>query len=185
MIITSAPTHVSHIIISSHHLIIHDHHISLTHVSHIIISSHHLIIHDHHISLTHVSHIIISSHHRIIHDHHISRAVLGASRKGCGAPGRRWAAARVCVAGAPQPCLRGRVQVVRLPRRQEPRPSGDHARHTGAAAAATRRAATLSGGSKYSRAERSRPAATRAAAAVCVAGAVLRASRKGLAACCV
>ena len=101
---------LSSMISSSHHLII----ISLSHHLIIISSSH-----QHHITSHHLissSHLIISSshqHHITSHIHRhthlpssvpssvsVAGAVFRASRKGCGAPGRRWPAAPVCVAGA-------------------------------------------------------------------------------------
>ena len=87
---------IIHIIISlsSHRIISSSHHLTISSSHHLTISSSHL----------------ISSHHLIIpcttfHDHcsmitFAPVCVAGASRKGRGAPGRCWPAAPLCVAGA-------------------------------------------------------------------------------------
>ena len=198
-----SPSH--HLIISSSHRISSSHHLIISSSHHLISSSHHLIISSHHLIIS--SHLIISlSHH------------LRASRKGCGAPGRRgprllsvcgrrstsslqkglrrawspWAAAPVCVAGGYfEPPKRVAARLVGVGRgscRRGPRLLSvwkaqylEHPERVAARLVAVGRGFCLCGRrSTWSLQKGLRRAwSPWAAAPVCVAGAILRASRKG------
>ena len=131
------------------------------------------------------------------------RHKLGASRRGCGAPGRRWAAPPVCeppegvaarlVAAGPRLLSAWQAQYLEPPEEVAARLVGGGPRLLSAWQAqyleppegGLRRAWSPLGGGCMAGVVLGASWSPLAAGPLCVAGAVFGASRKGLAACCV